>query len=41
MLGMDRNTLLKIQIIETLDALQTPISMKELQEILFIKTSHG
>lgn len=32
MLGMDRNTLLKIQIIETLDALQTPISMKELQE---------
>ena len=34
MLGMDRNTLLKIQIIETLDALQTPISMKELQEII-------
>ncbi|MFR3685161.1 MAG: helix-turn-helix domain-containing protein [Enterococcus sp.] len=32
MLGMDRNTLLKIQIIETLDALQTPISMKELQD---------
>lgn len=32
MLGMDRNTLLKIQIIETLDELQVPISLKELQE---------
>lgn len=32
MLGMDRNTLLKIQIIETLDALQKPITLKELQE---------
>lgn len=32
MLGMDRNTLLKIQIIETLDGLQAPISLKELQE---------
>jgi len=32
MLGMDKNTVLKIQIIETLDGLQTPISLKELQE---------
>ncbi|MDU5336958.1 helix-turn-helix domain-containing protein [Enterococcus sp.] len=32
MLGMDRATLLKIQIIETLDGLQAPISLKELQE---------
>ncbi|AXG40256.1 hypothetical protein EGCR1_16215 (plasmid) [Enterococcus gilvus] len=32
MLGMDRNTLLKIQIIEILDGLQAPISLKELQE---------
>ncbi|MDT2674557.1 helix-turn-helix domain-containing protein [Enterococcus dongliensis] len=31
MLGMDRNTLLKIQIIEILDRLQMPISLKELQ----------
>ncbi|WP_413537269.1 helix-turn-helix domain-containing protein [Enterococcus malodoratus] len=32
MLGMDRNTVLKIQIIEILDGLQMPISLKELQE---------
>ncbi|MGL9749299.1 helix-turn-helix domain-containing protein [Enterococcus sp. DIV0170] len=32
MLGMDKNTLLKIQIIDTLDGLQAPISLKELQE---------
>lgn len=32
MLGMDKNTVLKIQIIETLDGLQSPISLKELQE---------
>ncbi|MDT2735851.1 helix-turn-helix domain-containing protein [Enterococcus pseudoavium] len=31
MLGMDKNTLLKIQIIETLDRLSAPISLKELQ----------
>ncbi|MFC4771948.1 helix-turn-helix domain-containing protein [Enterococcus hermanniensis] len=29
---MDRNTLLKIQIIDILDSFQTPISLKELQE---------
>ncbi|MBU5365918.1 helix-turn-helix domain-containing protein [Enterococcus devriesei] len=31
MLGMDKNTLLKLQIIEILDCLQTPITLKELQ----------
>lgn len=32
MLGIDKNTLLKLQIIEILDCLQAPISLKELQE---------
>lgn len=34
MLGMDRNTLLKIEIIEILDSQQLPISLKELQEMI-------
>lgn len=39
MLGMDKNTLLKIQIIDTLDGLQVPISLKELQEKLAMPAS--